>query len=171
VTVLRATDVRFSRNGRDLVAPFSLTLAAGERADLVQPTAYAASLAARLCGAIVKPSGGSVFIGDYETRLQAPQAKRRVGFVDAAGFLGDTHAFACEVAFHAECWGVAPALARERAASVLAALEGNDRYARAVALALVAETALVVLDQPTGEVAARVRALAAGAGLLVTTSP
>ncbi len=121
-----------------------------------------------MCGAIVRPTSGTIYVGDYETRLQPPQAKRRVGFVDVAGFDGDTHAFACEVAFHAQCWGITRHLASERAARVLDALSRDDAYARAIALALVADVDLIVLDQPPGDLAVRVHALAPTAALLAT---
>lgn len=168
MTVFRAAGVRFVRDGTDLVVPFSLVLGAGESGELAQPTPFAASLAARLCGAIVRPSGGTIFIGDYETRLQPPQAKRRVGFVDAAGFLGDAHAFECEVAFHAECFGVARVRAHARASEVIAALGRDDAYARAIALALVPPVALLVLDRAHDEIVRRVRDVVPEASILVT---
>lgn len=121
-----------------------------------------------MCGAIVRPTSGTIYVGDYETRLQPPQAKRRVGFVDVAGFDGDAHAFACEVAFHAQCWGIARRLARERVARMLDALSRDDAYARAIALAFVTDVDLIVLDQPPGDLAARVRALVPAAALLAT---
>jgi ABC-type multidrug transport system ATPase subunit len=160
--------VRFVRDGTDLIAPFSLTIDAGDTRDLPQPTGFSASLAARVCGAIVRPTSGTIYVGDYETRLQPPQAKRRVGFVDVAGFDGDAHAFACEVAFHAQCWGIARRLARERAARILDALARDDAYARALALALVADVDLIVLDQPPDDIVSRVRALAPTSALLAT---
>lgn len=169
MTALRATDVRFTRAGIDLVTPFTFSLEAGERYDLVQPTAFAASIAARLCAAIVKPSSGRILIGDFETRLQAPHAKRRIGFVDARGFEGDAHAFACEVAFHADVWGVAPSLARERARRALATLARDDAYARAIALALVADVSVMILDLPAPDVARSAHALLPDAAIVATS--
>ena len=160
--------MRFVREGDDLVAPFSIALDAGDVRELPQPTSFSASLAARLCGAIVRPTSGTIYVGDYSTRLQPPQAKRRVGFVDVAGFDGDAHAFACEVAFRAQCWGIARRLARERAARILDALARDDAYARAIALALVADVDLIVLDQPPDDLAARVRALVPTPALLAS---
>lgn len=166
--VLRATDVRFVRDGVDLVEPFSLALDAGACATLVQPTPFAAALAARLCAAIVRPTFGSIFVGEYETRLQPPQAKRRVGYVDAVGFAGDAHAFACEIAFRAECWNLDRRAARERADELLAALGAVDaRYARGVALALLADVSLVVLDRPPAQAIASLRSVVAGASLVI----
>ncbi len=160
----------FVRDGTELVVPFSLELEAGAEAELVQPSARAASVAARLCAAIVKPTHGVVYVGDYETRLQPPQAKRMVGFVDSAGFEGDDHALRCEVAFRAEVWNLDKAAAQARASDVLATL-GDGRYARAVALALVADVALVVLDQPeAGRLLRRIRKVAPDAAIIRTVS-
>lgn len=164
--VLRALDAGFVREDL-IVEVFSLVLRASESIDVPQPNARAASTAARMCAAIVKPSAGTIFVGEYETRLQAPEAKRRVGFVDAGGFAGDEHAFRCEVAFRADVWSLDARAAHERARDVLATL-GNEPYARAIALALVAEVALVVLDQPAADVIERVRSLVPKAGVVST---
>jgi ABC-type Na+ transport system ATPase subunit NatA len=165
--IFRAVDVSFVRDGIDLIAPFSLTLDAGAQAELVQPNARAASVAARICAAIVKPTHGVAYVGDFETRLQPPQAKRMVGFVDSAGFAGDDHALRCEVAFRAEVWNLDKRVAQHRATEVLAAL-GTGAYARAVALALVADVALVVLDQPEAALALRIREVASSAAIIRT---
>jgi ABC-type taurine transport system ATPase subunit len=162
--VLRALAASFVRDGVEIVVPFDLALGPGETATLAQPTPFAASIAARICAAIVKPTTGIVYVGDYESRLQPPQAKRLVGFVDAAGFDGDDHAFHCETAFRADVWGLEARVAHARASAVLAALGSGDerhaRYARAVALALVADVAALVLDQPTRRIVESVRAFA-----------
>jgi ABC-type taurine transport system ATPase subunit len=170
--VLRAIGASFARDGIEIVAPFDLTLARSQSASLAQPTAFAASVAARLCAAIVKPTTGVVYVGDYETRLQPPQAKRLVGFVDAAGFDGDAHAFRCEAAFRADVWGIDVRAAHARADSVVAALGRGDvrfeRYARALALALVADVSVLVLDQPPKRIVDAVRSLDAGVAILRT---
>jgi ABC-type Na+ transport system ATPase subunit NatA len=165
--ILRATDVTFVRDGAFAVTPFSLSLDAGAAAEIVQPSARAASIAARICAAIVKPSRGVVYVGEFETHLQPPQAKRLVGFVDAAGFEGDAHALRCEVAFRADVWNLDKAAAQRRAAEILEAL-GDGPYARAIALALVADVALVVLDQPAGRFVGRVRKLVPEAAIVHT---
>jgi ABC-type Na+ transport system ATPase subunit NatA len=167
VKILRAMEVTFSRDGVEIVAPFSLVLEAGQEARLDQPNARAAAIAARICAAIVRPTSGTVYVGEYETRLQPPQAKRLVGFVDAEGFAGDAHALRCEVAFRADVWNVDKAAAQARASEILAKL-GDAPYARALALALVADVALVVLDRPVGSFARKVRRLVPEAAILHT---
>jgi ABC-type Na+ transport system ATPase subunit NatA len=156
--IFRAVDVSFVRDGIDLIAPFSLELDTGAEADLTQPNVRAASVAARICAAIVKPTRGVAYVGDFETRLQPPQAKRMVGFVDCAGFAGDDHALRCEVAFRADVWNLDKSAAQNRASEVLAA----------VALALVADVALVVLDQPEAAHVARIRSVAPDAAIIRT---
>jgi ABC-type Na+ transport system ATPase subunit NatA len=167
--IFRAIDVAFERDGAALVIPFSLALEAGGDAEITQPNPRAASVAARICAAIVRPTHGVAYVGDFETRLQPPQAKRMVGFVDRAGFSGDDHALRCEVAFRAEVWNLDKSAAQARAALVLEAL-GKSAYARAIALALVADVALVVLDQPGPNVARSVRDIAPHAAIIATVA-
>ena len=165
---LRVANASFVRDGVERIAPFSLALADGDDATIGAATPAAATIVARMCAGIVKPTVGTVYVGDFETRLQPPQAKRLVGFVDAAGFAGDAHAFRCEVAFRADVWGLDHGAASARAAAVTAALsaEPNDAFARAVALALVADVRLVVLDQPPIAALGSIRALVPHAGIL-----
>ena len=54
--LLRVSDARFVRGGCELVAPFSIGLAAGERGTVLQPNELAAKIAARIAAAIVKPT-------------------------------------------------------------------------------------------------------------------
>jgi ABC-type taurine transport system ATPase subunit len=165
---LRVEHASFVRDGSELVAPFSIALAEGEDATLDAPSGPAAAIVARICAAIVKPTFGTVYVGDFETRLQPPQAKRLVGFVDATGFTGDAHAFACEVAFRAEVWGLDRRAATARAADVLARLgqPAGDAYASAVALALVADVRLIVLDRPPAALLPTIRELVPAAGIV-----
>lgn len=165
---LRVEHASFVRDGVELVAPFSIALPAGGDATLDVPSGPAAAIVARICAAIVKPTFGTVYVGDFETRLQPPQAKRLVGFVDAAGFTGDAHAFACEVAFRAEVWGLDRRVASARASDVVARLQRppGDAYASAVALALVADVRLVVLDRPPATLVPAIRALVPEAGIV-----
>lgn len=156
-----------------MVTPFSFALHASETIELLQPNAYAASVAARLCGAIVKPTTGTIVVGEFDTRLQAPEAKRRVGFVDRRGFLDDERAFHNEVAFHADVWGIAAATAHERAHTALTALlteVSAPVYERGIALALVADITTLVLDLPSPAIVARLRAFAPQLGIIATSA-
>ena len=169
MTILRAIGASFSDGGESVAGPFDVVLRAGERIELRSPTSRAASIAARMFAAIVKPTTGTIYVGDYDTRLQPPQAKRRLGFVDRTGFAGDDHAFCCEAAFRADVWGLDVATATERARQVVARL-GPERtpYARGIALALIPDVNFIVLDQPDPAIADAVHALAPQVALIET---
>src|SRR5580698_3134304 len=89
VRVLHAVDAAFARGGDPLVPPFSIELSPGERAGLLMPTDRAAAIGARMAAGIVKATGGTLFIGDFDPRLQPVQAKRAVGDVPWAGRCGE----------------------------------------------------------------------------------
>jgi len=160
-TILRAAGATFEDRREGLVGPFDFALSAGEELTLRAKSARAASIAARMCAAIVKPTSGTIYVGEYDTRLQPPEAKRRLGFVDAGGFAGNAHTFCCEVAFRADVWNLGRASTLQRAHAVLEALANfDDACARAIALALVADVELIVLDQPRANVIDGIRGVA-----------
>jgi hypothetical protein len=146
MNVLRIDRASFVRDAED-VAPFSAEVSEGARVVREFPSERCAAIAARLAAGIVKPSTGSVFIGEYQTRIQPVQAKARVAFVprDTTAFARGP--FARELLFFADIFGIGRAEAERRARAALAAL-GEDDYARAVALALIREAPLLVLDRP-----------------------
>jgi len=160
--VLRISDARFVREGCELVVPFSIVLRAGERGILAQPNERGAHVAARIAAAIVKPTCGSVLVGDFDSRVQPAQAKRLVGFVPACGFAGGTRSLEREVRFRADVWDLDAHAMRENAEVLFAALQhtATEAYARAVALALAPGVALIVLESPpagTADVLARLQ--------------
>lgn len=146
VSVLRATAACFSLRGCELVTPIDLALERGEQVEVVQPESRSASLAARICAGVVKPTAGSVCIEDYDTRLQPAQAKRSVSFVpaQAEAFVDD---FLRSLLLYAALFEVERRDAARRVVEVEALL-GRGPYAHAVALALSHDAPLIVLDQP-----------------------
>jgi len=169
--LLRVSDARFVRGGCELVAPFSIGLAAGERGTVLQPNEHAAKIAARIAAAIVKPTCGSVFIGDFDARLQPAQAKRLVGFVAACGFAGGTRSLEREVRFRADVWDLDAQTMRRNAETIYAALElvVPLDYAHAVALALAPDVAVVVLELPPAGVEDALARLRPNAALMSTS--
>lgn len=167
--VLRVAGAGFTPGAVPAVAPFSLELEAGQRADVRQFGASRASIAARLCAGIVKPSTGAVYICDYDTRLQPAQAKQRTGYVDISGLGGTALRFAREVALRSAIWSVDRARALDRIATVFKAL-GDDcsPYARGTALALIPDILLLVLDQPPAGVFQKICALRPDLAIVVT---
>jgi energy-coupling factor transporter ATP-binding protein EcfA2 len=144
--VLRIERASFAL-GADIVEPFSVELIGGARAVREFPNERAASIAARIAAGIVKPAGGTVFIGEYQTRIQPVQAKARVAFVPRDTSALSRGPFERELRFFADIFGIDRATAQRHAGAALSAL-GEDDYARAVALALIRDAPLLVLDRP-----------------------
>ncbi|MBC5800117.1 MAG: hypothetical protein GIX03_02225 [Candidatus Eremiobacteraeota bacterium] len=168
-TVLRAVGATFEDRRDGLIGPYDFTLREGQALVLAAASPRAASIAARMFGAIVKPTAGTIYVDEYDTRLQPPEAKRRLGFVDAGGFTRNAHAFDCEVAFRADVWNLDRAGSRQRAYAVLASLATfDDAWARAIALALVANVDLIVLDQPCASAADAIRRVAPAIAIVET---
>jgi len=164
VSVLRATAARFAFRGSELVTPIELALERGEKVELVQPEPRGASLAARICAGVVKPTAGSVCIEDYDTRLQPAQAKRSVSFVPAQAetFVDD---FLRSLLLYAALFEVERRDAARRVVEVEALL-GHAPYAQAVALALSHDAPLIVLDQPPAAIADAIALLRPHAALV-----
>ena len=171
-TALRIENARFTRNGCALVEPFSVTVAAGERITLAQPSGVAARIAARIAAAIVKPTEGRVFVGDFDARLQPPQAKRLVGFVPSDGFCASPQAFEREVGFRADVWNADRAEMQRAADAIFAALAESvpQSWARAVALALAPGVSTIVLENATERWTASVSALRSELAILATVT-
>ncbi|MGH7708967.1 MAG: hypothetical protein ACREM6_13760 [Vulcanimicrobiaceae bacterium] len=165
--VFRAEAVRFERDGIVFAPPFTMALRAGDTIAVDVPDAGAARVVARLAGGIVKATGGTIFIGDYNPRLQPIQAKRLVAFVDGDCGLAPADRFECELSLRADLWRVERSLAAARAQRVRAAL-GDGGYARGVALACVAGAPLFVLDRPPEPVVARLAAVFPTAAIFAT---
>jgi hypothetical protein len=163
MTVLRILRANFVRAGEELVAPFDLELRCGERATHFSADARAAALSARIAAAVVKPTTGTAYIGDFDTHLQAAQAKRCVAFVSASARESGTFALALD--FYAAAFGLDHAEALRRANEVLSAL-GADAYARNAALALCHDTSLIVLERPAPGVVERLALLRPRAAIL-----
>ena len=172
--VLRVVAARFVRDGRDLMAPFSLELGAGQRARLEQPDEQGATVAARVTAAIVKPTFGAVTVGDFDSRLQPAQAKRLVGFVPHGGFCGSEREFAREIGFRADVWNVdvrrcSARRRRSRRAARDRLSPAGDAYARGVALALAPGVRLAVLELPPAGVVEAIAAIQPGLATVATT--
>jgi ABC-type multidrug transport system ATPase subunit len=185
VHALRAVAARFERDGHEVVPPFSLELLAGERVQLRMPNARAASVAARMAGGVVKATRGTLFIGDFDPRIQPVQAKRLVGFVPRGGGFGGSrrlpwisrspHNIAdgrerCEVVdFHAALYEVEREVARRRVRAVLSAVGVRDDAGFALALALIRPVVLLVLDEPSASLEQYVAEVVAPHTAVLTT--
>ncbi len=170
--VIQAVDVTktFSQSALPVqaVRGINLTIAKGEMVAIVGPSGSGKSTLLTLLGAIDAPTSGQVILegtdcatlGDAERTMLR---RRRIGFVFQAFNLLPTLTAIENVALPLELDGKAEAVALERAGEALALvglesrrdhlpsmLSGGEQQRVAIARALVIEPALVMADEPTG---------------------
>jgi cobalt/nickel transport system ATP-binding protein len=159
-------------DGTNALTGATFTLAAGERAALLGPTGAGKSTLLQLLNGLLRASSGEVVVcGLPVDDARVAEIRRRVGLVfqnpDDQLFLPSLLE---DVAFGPLNAGAAPAEAERRAHAVLhdlglgaahdkAAhhLSGGERRLAALATVLVSEPALLVLDEPSGDLDARSR--------------
>ena len=150
------------------LAGVDLTVEAGEYVSVVGPSGSGKSTLLHVLGLLDRPTSGSyrfegVEVADLDEAGRAAVRGRRIGFVFQAFHLLSHRTVLENVALSMLYTGVAPRERDERAADSLAAvglagrsgfrptqLSGGERQRVAVARALVSDPALLLADEPTG---------------------
>jgi ABC-type Na+ transport system ATPase subunit NatA len=146
---LRLLDASYSRAGDTIVAPVTLRVEAGEHAEHRCERPAQAHALAMMAGALLRPTSGSVLIGEYDPRVQPVHCKRVTGFVprdplplshiDAERF----------IAYRAALWDIDLARARAHARLLLERLGTmHEAFAYPIVAALLPSPDLLVLDRP-----------------------
>lgn len=163
-------DASVSRRTEAIVEPTTLRVERGERVERTCEEPRSAQALAMMAAALLRPTGGSVLIGEYDPRVQPVHCKRIAAFVphdplplnriDADRFID----------YRAALWDIDRAQARKHAQRLLERLDGlHEAFAYPVIAALLPSPQLVVLDRPQPQ-NADVIARAAGSSAVLTVS-
>ncbi len=147
--LLEMRDATFVHRGTQLVAAQTLGLEEGGR--LAHPCANnrAASIVAMMAAGLVRATGGCVFVGAFDPRIQPVHVKRMVGYVPHDALPYEFSTFERYIEYRAELWQLPQAESVVRARRIFAGLEGiHESFAYPLAGALVARPRLLVLDRP-----------------------
>jgi ABC-2 type transport system ATP-binding protein len=161
-------DASYTRRGQVIVPATTLRVEAGERTTARCAPDRGAEALAMMAGALLRPTAGSVLIGEYDPRVQPVHCKRLAAFVphdplplssiDADRFID----------YRAALWDLDAADARARARTLLDRLTGlHEAFAYPIVAALLPSPQLVVLDRPQPTAVDRVARIAEDAAILI----
>jgi hypothetical protein len=166
--LLRMRNASFAAAGSP-VGPVTLDVCPGERAALTFASAHEAAIVALLASGIVKASGGSVLIDDYDPRVQSVHCKRVAALVPHEPFPMGEADFMRYIAYRAALWNVEPRRALAHAVLLREKLIGmHDAFAYPLIGALIVMPKLIVLDRPQPAYAPQILAVTQTSALLST---
>ncbi len=167
--VLRMLDAAYYRNGSTFVRPFTLEMQRSQRLAIRTRDAREARVLATMAAALVKATSGIVLIGEYDPRVQPAHCKALAAYVPHDPLPLAESSFDRFIAYRAALWNLDLVAARERAATLLARLNGiHEAFAYPIVAALLSEPALLVLDRPHAAFAAQLIEAAGGCAIFST---
>ena len=142
-------DASVSRRTEAIVEPTTLRVERGERVERTCEEPRSAQALAMMAAALLRPTGGSVLIGEYDPRVQPVHCKRIAGFVPHDPLPLTDDGAERFIAYRAALWSIDAHAARERARSLLERLGGmHEAFAYPIVAALLPSPQLLVLDRP-----------------------
>jgi ABC-type branched-subunit amino acid transport system ATPase component len=148
-TVLQLRDGAFCADGITLVRPTSLEVQPAECVAHLCANAREAEILAMIAGALVRVTSGTVYVGEYDPRIQPVHCKRLVGYVPHDPLPLSRMSFERYVEYRAALWDLDARCARARAHLLLERLAGvHEAFAYPIVGALLSNPPLLVLDRP-----------------------
>ncbi len=139
----------FRRGGEELVTAQNVELDEGDRLAHACSGNRAAAIIAMMAAGLVRASGGAVYIGAFDPRIQPVHVKRLAGYVPHETLPNEFPSFEQYIEYRAALWQLPQAESVVRARHILAGLDGiHESFAYPLAGALIAQPRLLVLDRP-----------------------
>jgi ABC-2 type transport system ATP-binding protein len=158
---LKLTGLTKMFDAKRAVDSLDLTVRAGELYALLGPNGAGKTTTLRMVAGLLKPDGGDITVYDIDARKDPIGAKRIIAWLPDEPMLYDKLSPLEYLEFIAGLWGVDPAVANEKAESLLKMLELWDQrdqrcegFSRgmkqkaALAGALIHDPKLLILDEP-----------------------
>lgn len=147
--ILRMRDASYVSRGVTVVSQANLDVNPGERFLQRAASPQEAQAIAMMAAALVRPTSGTVEIGDYDPRVQPVHCKRIVGFVQHDPLPLQEMGFDRYIQYRAALWDIDRERARAVARVLLERLSDmHEAFAYPLVGALVANPAMLVLDRP-----------------------
>ncbi len=147
--LLEMRDATFRRGGEELLSVQNVQLEEGGRLAHACASNHAAAIVAMMAAGLVRASGGAVYVGAFDPRIQPVHVKRLAGYVPHDAIPNDFPSFEQYIEYRAALWQLPQAESVVRARHILSGLDGiHESFAYPLAGALIAQPRLLVLDRP-----------------------
>ena len=169
--VLNMLEASYARRGEAIVPPTTLRIDPCEHATHACANVREAEALAMMAAALLRPTAGSVLIGEYDPRVQPVHCKRIAAFVPHDPLplnRIDTDRF---IEYRAALWDIEPARAKAHTRLLLERLDGlHEAFAYPVVAALLPSPQFVVLDRPQPQSIGIIANAAGRSALLIVQS-
>jgi ABC-type Na+ transport system ATPase subunit NatA len=147
--LLEMRDATFRRGGEELVSAQNVALEEGDRLAHACADNRAAAIVAMMAAGLVRASGGAVYVGAFDPRIQPVHVKRLAGYVPHDALPYEFPSFEQYIEYRAALWQLPQAESVVRGRHILSGLDGiHETFAYPLAGALIAQPRLLVLDRP-----------------------
>ena len=146
----------------EAVRGVDLEVRRGEIVGFLGPNGAGKTTTLKMLTTLLEPTGGSATVAGSDLRRDSVGVRRRIGYVSQAGSTSPEALVGEELVDHARLYGIPPAVSKERARELLAALDladiwdrkcgslsGGQRRRLDIVMGLIHQPELVFLDEPS----------------------
>ena len=165
-TIIEARGLKRTYRARktsvEAVRGVDLTVRRGEIVGFLGPNGAGKTTTLKMLTTLLAPTDGSAIVAGSDLRRDPVGVRRKIGYVSQAGSTSPEARVGEEIVSHARLYGIAPAVSKQRAQELLAALDladiwdrkcgslsGGQRRRLDIVMGLIHQPELVFLDEPS----------------------